>query len=489
MSRAPWSLRQRLVVGIVALLAVISVIVGAISVLSLRGFLLSQLDDQVALATARSQAALGFRPEGSPPPGIGEAQASRTLGLLVVGDAIIRPQYLDDEAQLRTLTESQQNALLALEVSERPMSVDLGSLGTYRVVHVDLTDEISLLVGLPQYTVDEAVTQLLLTIAGVTAAGLVAAAVAGTFVVRVALRPLGRIVGTARRVAELPLDKGEVAIAERVPDGDTDPRTEVGQVGAAFNHMLDHVQSALTARQASESKVRQFVADASHELRTPLASIRGYSELTRRSPHDLPADTRHALSRIESESVRMSALVDELLLLARLDSGVELRRDDVDLSTLLIDAVADAHAAGSDHEWELDLPETPITVTGDHGRLHQAVVNLLTNARVHTPAGTLVSVAAATADGHAVISVADNGPGIDPELLPTLFERFVRGDSSRSRAAGSTGLGLAIVRAVIERHGGTVGVTSSPSGTRFELHLPLAASPASAGATEPGQSR
>jgi two-component system OmpR family sensor kinase len=275
-----------------------------------------------------------------------------------------------------------------------------------------------------------------------------------------------------------------VAIAERVPDVDTDTRTEVGQVGAAFNHMLDHVQSALTARQASESKVRQFVADASHELRTPLASIRGYSELTRRSPHELPEDTRHALARIESESIRMSALVDELLLLARLDSGVDLRRDEVDLNRLLIDAVADAHAAGSDHEWELDLPETPITGIGDQARLHQTVVNLLTNARVHTPPGTLVSVAGGIDDGQAVISVADNGPGIDPALLPTLFERFVRGDSSRSRAAGSTGLGLAIVRAVVERHGGTVDVTSSPAGTRFELRLPLVADGAGSGSQE-----
>lgn len=475
MSRAPWSLRRRLVVGILTLLALISVVVGTASVLSLRGFLLSQLDDQVALATARSQAALGFRPEGSPPPGIGEAQASRTLGLIVVGDQILRPQYLDDRARLRTLTGAQQDTLLDLELSDRPVSVDLGNLGTYRTVHVPLTGDISLIVGLPQDAVDDATTQLLLTIVAVTVAGLALAAIAGALVVRFALRPLGRIVTTARQVAELPLEKGEVALAERVPDADTDARTEVGQMGAAFNHMLDHVQAALRARQASESRLRQFVADASHELRTPLASIRGYSELTRRSPHDLPEDTRHALSRIESESVRMSALVEELLLLARLDSGVELRRDDVDVNRLLVDAVADAHAAGPDHEWELDVPEQPITVTGDRDRLHQAVVNLLTNARVHTPAGTLVSVAAAVSDEQAIISVADNGPGIDAELLPTLFERFVRGDTSRSRAAGSTGLGLAIVRAVVDRHGGTVDVASSPAGTRFEVRLPLAA--------------
>ena len=203
--------------------------------------------------------------------------------------------------------------------------------------------------------------QLILVIAIVAGIGLVAAVVAGTGIVRLALRPLDRVAETATRVAELPLERGEVALAERVPDADADPRTEVGRVGAAINRMLDHIGSALSAREASERKVRTFVADASHELRTPLASIRGYSELTRRGGHKLPKDVMHALSRIESESVRMTALVEDLLLLARLDDGRSLEELPVDLGALLADAVSDANAAGPDHTGSSTRPASPVT--------------------------------------------------------------------------------------------------------------------------------
>ena len=192
---------------------------------------------------------------------------------------------------------------------------------------------------------------------------------------------------TATRVAELPLDRGEVALAERVPDADTDPRTEVGQVGAALNRMLDHVGNALEARHASETQVRQFVADASHELRTPLAAIRGYAELSRRSREPVPDEVAHVLRRVESEAQRMTALVEDLLLLARLDAGRPLAHDPVDLTMLVVDAVSDAHAAGPGHDWQLDLPDEPVVVTGDGARLHQVLANLLANARTHTPAG------------------------------------------------------------------------------------------------------
>jgi two-component system OmpR family sensor kinase len=239
--------------------------------------------------------------------------------------------------------------------------------------------------------------------------------------------------------------------------------------------MLGHVASALTARQASEQKVRQFVADASHELRTPLASIRGYAELTRRAPHDLPPDVTRSLGRIESEATRMTSLVEDLLLLARLDEGRELDHDPVDLSLLLVDAVSDAHAAGPDHEWALDLPDEPVEVVGDAPRLHQVLMNLLANARVHTPEGTKVT-AGLRVDAEtrrAVVTVSDDGPGIPEDLQSTLFERFARGDSSRNRATGSTGLGLAIVQAVVLAHGGEVAVQSEPGRTEFTVTLPL----------------
>jgi two-component system, OmpR family, sensor kinase len=281
---------------------------------------------------------------------------------------------------------------------------------------------------------------------------------------------------TAAEVARLPL-ASEVGVPHRVPDAD--PRTEVGQLGAAFNRMLGHVEGALARREASESRLRRFAADASHELRTPLAAIRGYAELARRHPGSLPPEAEHALDRVEAESARMSALVEDLLLLARLDAGRPLESRPVDLTRLAIDAASDARAAGPDHRWQLELPEGPVLVPGDEHRLYQVLANLLGNARTHTPAGTTVTVALrrAPAGGAAELTVTDDGPGIPGELLPDLFERFVRGDSSRSRAAGSTGLGLSIVAAVIAAHHGTAGVTSEPGRTRFTITLPLLADP------------
>jgi two-component system OmpR family sensor kinase len=236
--------------------------------------------------------------------------------------------------------------------------------------------------------------------------------------------------------------------------------------------------------------VRRFVADASHELRTPLASIRGYAELTRRTGSELPPDVAHALRRIEAESLRMTDLVEDLLLLARLDDvgvgggetsrGRPLERGPVDLAALLVDAVSDAHAAGPGHRWRLRLPDASAIVCGDAARLHQVVANLLGNARTHTPPGTDVLVElrvagerAGVPPGIAAVEVTDTGPGIPASLLPEVFERFARGDGSRSRAAGSTGLGLSIVSAVVGAHGGEVTVTSRPGMTSFRVTLPL----------------
>jgi two-component system OmpR family sensor kinase len=257
-----------------------------------------------------------------------------------------------------------------------------------------------------------------------------------------------------------------------VPEADTDMRTEVGQVGAALNRMLDHVGSALEARHASEMQVRQFVADASHELRTPLAAIRGYAELSRRSRTPVPDEVAHVLRRVESEAQRMTTLVEDLLLLARLDAGRPLAQDEVDLTMLVVDAVSDAHAAGPGHDWQLDLPAEPVLTEGDPARLHQVLANLLANARTHTPEGTTVTVSVGRQGDEAVLSVTDAGPGIPAELQPHLFERFARGDSSRSRAAGSTGLGLAIVSAVVTAHHGRVTVQSRPGRTSFAVRLP-----------------
>jgi two-component system OmpR family sensor kinase len=311
----------------------------------------------------------------------------------------------------------------------------------------------------------------------VAAIGLIVAGAASTLIVRVTMRPLQRVAATAGRVAELRLDRGEVALAERVAPADTDPRTEVGQVGAALNRMLEHVASALEARQASETQLRQFLADASHELRTPLAAIRGYAELTRRSSEHVPPDVAHALSRVSSQAERMTSLVEDMLLLARLDAGRPLVREPVDVSQLVVDAVSDAHAAGPGHHWTLQLPDEAVTVPGDATRLSQVLSNLLANARVHTPPGTTVRAELTGGPAEAALRVVDDGPGIPPGLLPHVFGRFARGDSSRSRAAGSTGLGLAIAHAVVVAHGGQIGVQSVPGHTVFTVRLPTNGAP------------
>ena len=472
-----WSLQRRLVVALVTLLALVSVVVGAASVLALRENLIQRLDQQVGAELHFVEGVLSGQPgPGSQSDPLG---ARASVRLVSVDGAVVLGEYVDPDRMAASLTALQQRQLIAGATGGKPVTVQVDGVGEFRVASGE-RGNVAYIVGLSTDDVSATTNSLTLIFALVALAALVVAAVAGTFVVRVALRPLGRVAATATRVSELPLDKGEVALAERVADEDTDPRTEVGQVGSALNRMLGHIESALVSRQRSEDKVRQFVADASHELRTPLASIRGYSELTRRGGHDLPEDVVRALGRIESESVRMTSLVEDLLLLARLDAGRELVLGDVDLGRLAVDAVADAHAASPDHVWGLDAPDEPVLVTGDAGRLHQVLANLLANARVHTPEGTAVNTTLAVDGDHAVLTVTDDGPGISADLQSVLFERFARGDGSRARATGSTGLGLSIVAAVVEGHHGDVSVESGPGRTVFTVRLPLKAAFASA---------
>jgi len=488
----PLTLRKRLILSIVALVVLLTVVIGAVSVVVLRVSLLSQLDGELADATQRAltnatQGSAG-RPSLSPDQYDISAprQAPGTFTAFVVGDQVIDAYSITRTGQLDDPVTAQSSATLQGVVDEpEPVSVDLGgTLGSYRVESVPVSiatasggsfSQAWLVVGLPLDGVTSTVTVMVVSIAAVTLLGLAVAIGIAFGVVRSALRPLERMSATALRVAELPLDRGEVALAERVAAEDTDTRTEVGRVGASLNRMLGHVEGALEARQQSENKVRQFVADASHELRTPLASVRGYAELTRRMNADLPDDVVYAMGRIESESLRMTTLVEDLLLLARLDEGRDLVVGEVDLTRIVLDAVNDAHAASTTHEVDVDVPDEPVVVPGDGMRLQQIVANLLTNARTHTPEGTNVHVVLGVDERarEAVVTVADDGPGIDPAVLPVLFERFARADSSRSRLAGSTGLGLAIVEAVAHSHGGSVVVTSDERGAVFTVRLPL----------------
>jgi two-component system OmpR family sensor kinase len=471
-----------------ALLAAISVIVGVASVLSLDSFLVGRLDSQLSAAGGRFQDGDDQR---RPPDAdddlrglFAPGQTDGTLGARIATGTVTAAGILDTARSTTAptpLTAAQEAVLLTLPADGRARTRDLGgTLGRYRLRAAAGPDGTTSVAGLPLSGVRDTVTRLAIVIAAVAAAGLLLAGIAGALIVRLALRPLRRVAATATRVSELPLDRGAVELSDRVPEADTDPRTEVGQVGAALNRLLGHVSNALTARQASETRVRQFVADASHELRTPLASIRGYAELTRRGREPVPADVAYALGRVESESTRMTGLVEDLLLLARLDNagdaaGAAVAHEPVDLTRLVMDAVSDARVAGPDHRWALELPPEPITVPGDPDRLHQVVANLLGNARTHTPPGSTVSVGLSPVDGSVLLRIADDGPGIPAELLPRVFERFARGDGSRSRAAGSTGLGLAIVSAVADAHGGAVTVDSSPAGTTFTVRLPATA--------------
>ena len=246
---------------------------------------------------------------------------------------------------------------------------------------------------------------------------------------------------------------------------------DVGSVGLAFNKMLDNVAHALQVRQRSETQIRQFVADASHELRTPLTSIRGYTEMVKLT-EPLSAGGRQSLDRVEAESRRMTGLVEDLLLLARLDEGREEVRTEVDLTRLVIESVSDARVAARGHEWRIGLPEEPVTVTGDPDQLRQVLINLLTNAHRHTEPGTTVSVTLGRDAGGAVIRVADTGPGIPAEFQDRIFSRFTRRDTSRSDRSGSSGLGLAIVAAIVGAHHGSITLDSVPGNTVFTVRLP-----------------
>lgn len=516
--RRPWTLRTRLVVAAVSLIAVVAAAIGSVTAIAFHSYMYDKLDDQLHSVAVRAERPPGPLPvpdalrEAGPLGFVGGGgQPLGTFGALVGDDGDVTASKVVEDSGLRSqesakpLTGQQRRALEAEapETGEGTRSVELPGLGGYRVEAATTAEGRTVLVGIPTAEVSGALNTLILVEVCVTAAGLIAASLAGTVLVGVAMRPLRRVAATATRVAELPLHSGEVALLERVPDAEADPRTEVGQVGAALNRMLGHVGSALAVRQESETRVRQFVADASHELRTPLASIRGYAELTRRvtgrEPSDSGSVTRHALGRIESEADRMTGLVEDLLLLARLDAGRPLSYESTDLLPLVVDAVSDARVADAAavadalHHWRLDLPDEPagpVTVRADPARLQQVLVNLLANARTHTPPGTTVTVSVRPSEraGEPVtLEVRDDGPGIPAELLPHVFERFARGDASRSRGdatdkatgttTGSTGLGLAIVQAVVSAHGGRVRVDSAPGRTVFAVELPAEAGP------------
>ncbi|WP_107657420.1 sensor histidine kinase [Nocardia suismassiliense] len=487
-----WSLRARLLFGQALLLVAVVAGIGVATELVLGQFMVHQLDSEVIDLQKRSLADSGGGPSLGPPPVDQPPQRVRppastgpapdfldrrgippgAVGAIVDEGTVTKAAKIGSDGTQSTLSGTALQQVAVVPATGDPVTIDVDGLGRYRVVaSANWTGQI-VVFALPLAAVDATMVRVLVVLVIGTVIVLIVALTVGIWLIRRALAPLDRVAATAARVADLPLARGEVALAVRVAAADADPRTEVGQLGSAVNRMLDHVTCALSARHDSETRVRRFLADASHELRTPLAAIRGYAELAQRKHAEVPADVANAMSRVHSESRRMTALVEDMLLLARLDSGRGLEHEPVDLTQLTVDAVSDAHIAGPRHQWNLELPDDPVMIAGDASRLHQVLANLLANARVHTEPGTTVTVSLEIDGAGAVLRVSDDGPGIPEALQSEVFERFARGDSSRSRRAGSTGLGLAIVAAVVAAHGGEISVDSRPGRTEFTVRLP-----------------
>jgi two-component system sensor histidine kinase TrcS len=484
----PRSLRGQVLLGVLAVVTVVLVTVGVASVLSLRGYVTTMTDAEVAKSLhAFNNSYTRYRNgehtsahQGIPP--VSQALlefTGQTPGNLiaVLHDGVVIGSAVFSEDEPRPAPADVVRTIQAQKWPDGPpYTLRLGSLGSYRVDCLIEGHDI-LVVGVSQTLGDRIIARKNLTTTALVAAALIVTAGLTVWVVGYTLRPLRRVAATAAEVAAMPLAGDEHRISARVRPQDTDQNNEVGIVGHTLNRLLDNVDSALAHRVESDVRMRQFLTDASHELRTPLAAIQGYAELTRQDSSALPPTTEYALARIESEARRMALLVEELLLLSRLGEGEDLQSDEVDLAELVGNAVNDAAVAAPTHHWVKNLTDEPVWVRGDHDRLHQLVSNLLTNARLHTPPGVTVTT---TITCHtfrlespfAELTVADDGPGIDADLLPRLFERFVRADTSRSDGSG-IGLGLAIVSSIVKAHRGSVTAESSPGRTVFRVQLPL----------------
>ena len=481
-------LRTRLLLVMVGLLAVVCAGMGLLGQAALDLTLTRQLDGQLFQSTHRVLE-VGVQgvddldgdddsPRG-PTPLAGKVTVRVIEGEVVGGrvfdeDGTELPVPAEDIKRLEELVARLGDDAGGRRGAEiHPMDATLSS-GSYRVLALDDPERLgSVLVGMPLVEKEETLASFALASAGISVLGVLGSGIIGWVLVRRSLRPLQQVSAAAAGVAALPLATGEVSLADQqVPAGLAEPGTEVGDVGHALNLLLANVDSALTARQHSETRLRQFVADASHELRTPLAAVRGYTDMLQLT-EPLTETGRASLTRVEQQALRMSALVEDLLLLARLDEGRAPDLREAHLAELMLEALTDASAAGPDHRWSLDVPDHPVPVWADPTQLRQVLANLLSNARKHTPPGTAVTATVTTGDGWAEACVLDEGPGIPAAFQDQLFERFSRLDTSRQTREGSTGLGLSIVRSVMTAHGGDVTVDSRPGRTLFTVRLPL----------------
>jgi two-component system OmpR family sensor kinase len=468
------SLRARLIAVLLLLTASGLLVAGAITYAEQRAFLLSRLDQAArmsipAVARELDDQANGFNhhdPGAGPGPGPGMSLPSGTYGqqrdasgrALAGGEAVVIG--FDTSAPPAPRLPAQ------LDPGEYYSVGAVSGDARYRVYAAQpFGDHGVTVVALPMTEVTQQLHRLLLVLGLVIGGVLAALAVASLFLVRLGLRPLDRIAVTAGAIAAGDLSR-------RVSPA-TD-RTEVGRLGLALNAMLARLEHSFAAQQASEGRLRRFLADASHELRTPLASIRGYAELFRIGAAREPAETEKAMMRIEQESARMGVLVEDLLTLARLDELREPVRDKVDLAALARDAVDDARAIAPDRAIDVRA-DGPALLDADSHQLRQVLGNLLRNALVHTPAGTPVEVGVARENGTVRLEVRDHGPGLPTDDTGVLFERFWRAEAGRERGKGGAGLGLAIVAGIVAAHEGHVEAGNAPDGgARFVVSLPAA---------------
>lgn len=463
------SLRGRLLIGVISLVVIGLLIADVATYASLNSFLLGQIDDQLRNGHNEATTALG---ESGPGPGRPSTFPTGTVVELIASDGTV------SDAKVSALPGSDQPSARPVlprtlpsagtDNPVQPFTV-AGSDGVTQFRMTDWPENFFqgqfIVLAIPLTPVQQTLNELLtreLVISMLVVGG---TAVLAWLIIRIGLRPLQRMGATAGDIAAGDLGR-------RVEPATS--KTEIGRLGLALNAMLSQIERAFEERTASERRLRRFIADASHELRTPLTSIRGYSEMLRRGASENPDDSELARRRIEEESVRMSTLVDDMLLIARLDQGRPLEVKPVNLQAIAGDAAADARAVAPQREIELDAPN-PVTVAGDDTRLRQVVGNLMRNALVHTPSKSPIEIAVTTQNGTAHVSVADHGPGLRPEDLERIFEPFFRADPSRSRDSGGAGLGLSIVNAVVAAHGGRITVReTSGGGATFDVELPLA---------------
>lgn len=489
------SLQVRLVAVIALVLVVVIAAVGATTVSVQNANLRSRLDGQ--LRTAMSMA-LGVPPSpgagiaGAEVPGAGELEGPPgprfgALDVTILGGQTLRAQAVTAGGEVVALDNAVVQDLVDHAEFGAPYSQHVPGLGSYRLLATEVTTEPGpstgptagvVIVGQSLAELQRTTRSLIGVFALTGLIGVVAASALGAALVRATLRPLRSLQQAAATVSETPLASGSVTLPPRVPVQHA-PGSEVAELAQSFNQMMDHVEASLQRRESSEEKLKKFAADASHELRTPLATVSGYAEFAARQEDALPQDVAHSLARIRSEAGRMGGIVEDLLMLARLDSGHTTRGHSA-VMPVVLDCLTDAQMADGDHIWRLQIADDlgDLRVGMAEGPLRQSLTNLLSNARLHTPAGTTVTVRICQpSEAECLIKVEDDGPGLPPDLLAQVFDRFVRGDAARSALAEgekrSTGLGLAITEQLVKNAGGSVTAESRPGVTTFSLRLPV----------------